>query len=114
MIKSLAEKMLRNFGLQIEEVKRPGSLTTSKPTGTNWDDLVARLAKDPMNANLHLKYAITASKAGRPYLAYAELKTAKYLGANQRDTDTLLDGFKRALPDPTSMNHNQYFRFISL
>jgi len=114
MIKSLAEKMLRNFGVQIAEVPRLASLAAPESNETSWRDLVARLAKDPLNANLHLQYAIDASKAGQPYLAYAELKTAKYLGVNQRETDTLLDAFRRALPDPTSMNHNQYFRFISL
>ena len=41
-------------------------------------------------------------------------KTAEYLGADRREIDKRLDAFKRALPDPLTMNHNQYFRFISL
>ncbi len=51
---------------------------------------------------------------GSCHLAYAELKTAEYLGADRREIDKRLDAFKRALPDPLTMNHNQYFRFISL
>jgi len=75
---------------------------------------VRSLANDPLNANLHLQYAIDASKAGRCYLAYAELKTAQYLGARPEATEKLLHAFRQALPDPLSMNHNQYFRFSSL
>ena len=114
MIKELAKKMLRKFGVEVIAAPKPEVTAASESVETGWDDLVAKLAKDPLNANLHLQYAIDASKAGRAYLAYAELKTAKYLGANQIDTEKLLVTLRQALPDPISMNHNQYFRFISL
>jgi hypothetical protein len=81
---------------------------------TPWDSVVETLAKDPLNANLHLQYAIDASKAGWCYLAYAEIKTAEYLGADRKETEKRMTAFRKALPDSASMNHNQYFRFISL
>jgi hypothetical protein len=115
VIRSLAEKMLRTFGMEIirmpKEETSPLQRTSNR---TGWTDFVETLAKDPLNANLHLQYAIEASNAGSCYLAYAELKTAEYLGANRGETGKLSDVFRRALPDPLSMNHNQYFRFISL
>ena len=116
MIKSLAEKMLRTFGLEMigtpKQQTQPLSGNTSSQTG--WAALVESLGKDPLNPNLHLQYAIEASKAGRSHLAYAELKTAEYLGARPEATKELSKAFRQALPDPLSMNHNQYFRFISL
>lgn len=116
MIKRIAEKMLRTFGVEItempkEETTRPLQRASNR---TDWSDLVERLAKDPLNANLHLEYAIEASNAGSCYLAYAELKTAEYLGADREEVKKLLADFAEALPDPASMNHNQYFRFSSL
>jgi len=116
VLKSFAEKMLRTFGVEI--VRMPISQTTHPSqnisNSAGWGNPVETLAKDPLNASLHLQYAIEASNAGSRYLAYAELRTAEYLGADRRETRTLLDAFRRALPDPLTMDHNQYFRFISL
>lgn len=116
MIKRLAERMLRTFGVEISRMPREDPIRPlQRPSnGTAWNDLVDTLAKDPLNASLHLQYAIEAANAGSCYLAYAEIKTAEYLGADRRETGRLLDAFRRALPDPITMNHNQYFRFISL
>lgn len=72
------------------------------------------VTRDALDANLHLRYAIDASNAGSRYLAYAELKTAEYLGADPTEIGELLHAFEQALPDPLTMAHNQYFRFISL
>lgn len=73
-----------------------------------------KLAKDPLNAGFHLQYAISAAKFGRVYLALAELKTAEYLGADAAQIKKYSPIFKAALPDAVAMNHNQYFRFMSL
>lgn len=116
MIKSLAEKMLRSFGVDItrmptQPMPPPGEGASSPPDRTG---VVEALARDPLNASLHLQLAIDASKAGWGYLAYAELKTAQYLGADRRTVEGLLAAFRQALPDSIGMNHNQYFRFITL
>jgi SAM-dependent methyltransferase len=116
VIKSLAEWMLRTFGVEISRMPREETTRSlQRPSNeTAWNDRVETLTKDPLNASLHLQYAIEASNAGSCYLAYAEVKTAEYLGADRKETGKLLDAFRRALPDPLTMNHNQYFRFISL
>jgi hypothetical protein len=73
-----------------------------------------KIAKDPLNAILHLQHAVYASERGMPYLAYAELKTGEYLGASREQVEKHATTFRNALPDPKHMNHNKYFRFISL
>ncbi len=78
------------------------------------NDFVSLIAASPLNADLHLKYAFAAAQAGHLYLAYAELKTAAYLGADKNSTESNLAVIEAALPDPKWMNHNQYFRFVSL
>ena len=63
---------------------------------------------------MHLQYAIDASKIGKSYLAYAELKTAEHLGISGAQVEKYKVEFRQALPKPTSINHNRYFRLISL
>src|SRR5690349_3618983 len=113
MIKGLLEELLRAFELQTNRTveQQPLPIPSKHSYG---NDLVETLAKDPLNASLHLEYAIEASRTSSPYLAYAELKTAEYLGADRREIATLSEAFRSSLPDPLTMNHNQYFRFISL
>jgi hypothetical protein len=115
VIKLLFEKFLRTAGLEIADPyeQRP-PVSTQSANHTDWRSIVQMLTRDPLNANLHLQYAIEASKAGAAYLAYAELKTAEYLGAKREQTDKLLSPFRQAIPDLKNMNHNQYFRFFSL
>jgi hypothetical protein len=78
------------------------------------DWFVKKISEDPLNANLHLQYALEASKKGMAYLAYAELKTADYLGADRREIESHIKMFRAATPKQEYMNHNQYFRFFSL
>lgn len=75
---------------------------------------VNRLTQDPLNAALHLEYAIQANRQGKPYLAYAELKTAAALGASPNKIAGLVEKTLAALPPADEMDHNQYFRFASL
>ena len=74
----------------------------------------SKIAADPLNPNLHFQYSNKAAKLGLSYLAYAELKTAKFLGADNPKVVQLENIFRAKLPDPKEMNHNQYFRFKSL
>lgn len=76
--------------------------------------LQERIAEDPLNPETHLQYAIAAAKDRMPYLAYAELKTAAFLGADSALVERYAGAFQSALPDPTNMNHNQYSRFAAL
>jgi hypothetical protein len=114
MIKGLFENLWRAVELRSIGEKRPPPSVSKSSNQHYARDFVGLLAQDPLNASLHLEYAIEASRTGAFYLAYAELKTAEYLGADRRETGALLEAFRRVLPDPLTMNHNQYFRFISL
>jgi len=78
------------------------------------DEFVKKISVDPLNADLHLHYAMDASKRGMSYLAYAELKTAEYLGADQRETESRMEMFQASIPQKEYMNHNLYFRLFSL
>ncbi|VGO21029.1 class I SAM-dependent methyltransferase [Pontiella sulfatireligans] len=73
-----------------------------------------KIGKDNLDAKNHLDHAFSASRRRRPYLAYAELKTAEYLGADQKQVEKYKAIYRRALPDPKLMSHNQYFRFKTL
>src|SRR6266508_2057678 len=86
IILCLANKM----GLTIERIStrhadtsfiKRYSISITRPE-INYGDLIA---KDPLNATLHLQYAAGALKNNKAYLAYAELKTAEYLGATRAD-----------------------------
>jgi len=72
------------------------------------------LADQPLDPNLHLEYAAAVLNAGSPYLALAELNTARFLGPDLDDLAEIDRQLRASLPDPLLMNHNQYFRLASL
>ena len=117
MIKNFAKRVLRAFGLQITRIPKqtlPPPRPTTLTSPANKPNYLNALSKEPLNANLHLQYAIEASGAGKPYLAFAELKTAEYLGAAREQIEKYLAVFRQAIPESKSMNHNQYYRFSCL
>jgi SAM-dependent methyltransferase len=117
MLKRYTRKLLGTLGLQITRTPRKRTIhhaVLEKLGQSDRGGYVKALAKDPLNADLHMRFAVEASKTGKLHLAYAELKTAQYLGGDGETLDELLSEFRQALPDPASMNHNQYFRFMSL
>jgi SAM-dependent methyltransferase len=75
---------------------------------------VDRLAEDPLNAALHFEYALHSSKKGKAELAFAELKTAAFLGACAGQVQAREQEFREAVPAPEEMSHNQFYRFSSL
>lgn len=76
--------------------------------------LKQRLMEEPLNADIHLLYADRVLSTGMPTLAYAELKTAEYLGASPIEVEKRMAAVKSALPNPMNLDHNQYFRLASL
>lgn len=80
----------------------------------NDESFVGRLSKEPLNAILHLQYAIHSLKNNQPYLAFAELKTAEFLGINDIDIQEFKNALISSMPQSEIMNHNQYYRFKSL
>lgn len=81
-------------------------------------DIVAlsrnEISENPRDANLHFQYAKKLSAAEKPFLAYAELKTAMYLGLGQQLTQDDYATFRDEMPDLLEMNHNQWFRLHTL
>lgn len=76
--------------------------------------LRGEIAANPCNAGLHFRYAQDAAQKNMACLAYAELKTALYLGLQPELAQEKLVQFKAALPDLLEMNHNQWFRLHTL
>ena len=117
MVKSLSKKFLKIFGLKIVRIPRQRIIHLALRKFFNQADkisLVKMLAEEPLNANLHLQYAVDASNSGSPFLAYAELKTAEYLRGDREQLEKHKAAFRDAIPDLNQMNHNQYYRFVTL
>ena len=117
MLKRIAQKALRSIGFQITRIPEQQQLTLfahKNVSQRSKQKLLEALTGDPLNASLHYQHADFASKAGNLYLAYAELKTAQTLGAKAETVERELSDLRQSLPNPKSMNHNQYFRFVSL
>ena len=95
-------------------IKWPRAPHAEIPASPVEPDYPARIAADPLNPALHLQNAVAASIGGKPFLAYAELKTAGFLGAAREQVESHQGSFTSALPDLRRISHNQYFRFMSL
>ncbi|MEJ2650139.1 MAG: class I SAM-dependent methyltransferase [Sedimentisphaerales bacterium] len=78
------------------------------------NEWINKIANDPLNASFHLQYANFASKNHMPYLAYAELKTAYFLGGNQEQKENQKSEYFKALPNRIELSHNHYARNVSL
>lgn len=118
MIKTVIQNLARKAGYQIVRIpKQHVKDSSTEPHASRSkakDDFVARIAKEPLNATLHLQYAVEALKKNRHYLAYAELKTAEYLGTGREEIEKHKNTILAAIPKLEYMNHNSYFRFLSL
>jgi len=113
MIKSLVKRLLSKAGYRVVRVPENSPVQQST-TREGENRFVREITEDPLNARLHFHYALDVSQKGNPFLAYAELKTAEYLGEDQKQIEKHKATFRRDVPDLKYMNHNQYFRFTSL
>ncbi|MFT5635031.1 MAG: hypothetical protein ACI89T_000462 [Cognaticolwellia sp.] len=117
MFKAFTKKLLLKAGLEVKRVtvldKHKG-LKAHELKNEIINKFMQRLKKEPLNANSHLDYALFSSEIGKNFLAYAEFKTAKSLGAVIDKEKLLEEKLRNAIPDHQSMNHNQYFRFKTL
>lgn len=110
MIKSIAKLLLEKARYTLSRISGPSD--KQKPAQNNkW---VRKISDDPLNAEFHLQYANAAAASGKHYLAYAELKTAYFLGADQEQNENQASKYFRALPDRTQLSYNQYARHTSL
>jgi SAM-dependent methyltransferase len=72
------------------------------------------MTADPTNMRLHLANAQKAFSEGHFFLAYAELKSAQYLGLSSAEFEQYREPFEKALPPTDTLNHNTYYRLASL
>ena len=117
MIRRITKIALRKIGLRKNRNTKEteNKVAVQKDAGIrDRKELIKALTKDPLNKNLHLKYADYASRAGNYYLAYAELKTAEALGAERNTVEGKLSKLRQSIPSLKRMSHNQYFRLFSL
>ena len=73
-----------------------------------------RLQDDPMNGPLHAKFANRLLNAGDNTLAFAELKTAEFLGVPASTLEPLKRQAEDRLPPTHTMDHNVIFRLREL
>jgi len=117
MIKSTIKLLLKKTGYKLVKVSKAESGLASNKGSSKSEEVkewIRNISEAPLNANLHLEYANYASKNNRPYLAYAELKTACFLGANQERAESQKFKYINALPNPLCLSHNLYARCKSL
>lgn len=76
--------------------------------------LRSEITNSPLDAELHGRYALLAFQKNLHFLAYAELKTAEWLGLPANIVKQHENSFFEALPDLLEMNHNQWFRLHTL
>ncbi|HTN94175.1 MAG TPA: class I SAM-dependent methyltransferase [Gallionella sp.] len=119
MIKKIIHSLASRMGLTIVcnsnrhsgiSIVKRYSISVTQPD-INFGELIG---KDPLNAALHLRYATQAIRRGKAYLAYAELKSAEFLGASRDEVKNDMQLAIAALPKPETMNHNGYYRLTSL
>lgn len=111
-VKRYASTLLRKFGFQL--VRTEAAPSSAGDGQARLNRFVEKLAQAPLDDDVHLAYAIEAARCNRPYLAYAELKSAEFLGADPDRLAVSRPEIMNSLPDVATMNHNQYFRFASL
>lgn len=102
----------KKLGLKIKSNTSMVGSTSFRFNGTI--NFIERISKEPLNAALHLQYATDALRRGKAYLSYAEMKTAKHLGARNEDVERGLSLALAAMPKQEYMNHNMYYRLTSL
>ena len=119
MILTVLKEISGVLWTRIKGIERPVPVAppgrdTPIQSRVDWSETVRNLATDPLNADLHFQYAIDASRAGRPYLAYAELKTAEWLGVDRSEIARLAEPFRKSLPVASILSHNLHYRYASL
>jgi len=113
-MKLFINAILRNFGLKLVRTLEPHGRKRTTKYQTKLNSFLENLAHAPLDPDTHLAYAIEAARCDKPYLAYAELKSAEFLGADPDRVAACKPSILHSIPDVMSMNHNQYFRFASL
>lgn len=116
MLKEIVQKLLNTAGYQLIRLPQQSACSSDSTDSIEnvTSQFIEQLSKEPLNPIAHLQYANAAHNNGHAYLAFAELKTAEYLGADKNQINRHLNTFINSIPLHVNMNHNQHFRFSSL
>lgn len=115
MLKILIKNFLNSIGYQLIRLPKNTVDTDKEDLLMGFSNKhIYKLKSDPLNAKLHYQYAIEAYENADYYLAFSELKTADFLFGESQDLSGLIETYRKSLPPISQMNHNQYFRFITL
>jgi len=82
--------------------------------GLDYPDYRQKINDDPLNAELHYKFAKFCLENNNYYLAYAEFCNAKFLGKSDIELEKILSFINQKIPPLTYLDHNQYYRLFSL
>lgn len=117
MIKKIIRMTLRKFGYQLTRIQKHQQTNNLKKSAAEYlrkEKIIHKLTLEPLNEKLHLQYSDLMSEMGDFYLAYAELKTAQYLGINKEAVGSRQSVIRKSLPNSKMLSHNQYYRLTSL
>ena len=113
---SLTNRMLRVAKLQLAPLPKNSVAAppTAKSPGEPTETHLERLKGEPLNAQAHLDHAQYRFEREQLDLAFAELRTALFLGAPPDRATELADRLARAFPPLEEMDHNVYYRLHSM
>lgn len=72
------------------------------------------LRKAPLDAEAHFLYGKKLFKVGASILAYAEFRTAEFLGKSGQELNSLIDAALSQVPEKLHFTHNQFLRYSAL
>lgn len=114
MLKAGIKRLLARVGYEIRRVPQQAASAGGAVPHVGDGRWVEDIAKRPLDPRLHLAHALEAHAAGNPFLAWAELKSAEFLGAEPSAIEAQRTRLWNALPPLAELPHNSYFRFSSL
>uniref|UniRef100_UPI0010556AB8 class I SAM-dependent methyltransferase n=1 Tax=Vibrio splendidus TaxID=29497 RepID=UPI0010556AB8 len=88
--------------------------TDTQAAPFNIKEFAEKISKSSTNGQCHLDFSIAAHGEGLYYLAYSELKTAEFLGVSDSIISQYKNKFISSIDDPLNMDHNQYYRYMTL
>lgn len=87
---------------------------TDQQGGRDMAQILEALKERPLDPLLHLNLAKLSLENGKLDLAFAEAKSAEFLGAKVNEFETVMDQVVGRRPPLIGWNHNQYFRMKSM
>jgi len=116
MIKSAINKILGHLGYRIVRLQKNDVVESSSVTQrvTVQADYSDQLAREPLNPDLHFKFGLQCFEQHKYSLAFAELKTASFVGKGNVDVEAYVNRVLPLLPKVDEMDHNKFFRLQTL